>query len=313
MIFIACDLGGTNIKIGVLKDGEVIKKSSLRAFSEKGIIHQLSNLEDEVKKLVRDSGYELQDCSGIGIAIPGLVNCKEKRVLSINEKYKDAVNFKFDEWAENKFGQPLVMDNDANLALLGEMNFGCAVGHENAVLMTLGTGIGTAAVINGRLLRGKHYQAGCLGGHFITKVNGRKCTCGSVGCVEAQVGSWAIPFEVKECKEFSESMLAKVDLIDVKNIICCMEKGDRLAQEIFNHLIDHWSAAVVNLIHAYDPEVVVLSGGIMKAGDKILKPLRKKVLEMAWTPWGEVEFLKAQDPETSVLLGLEYLLKEQDL
>lgn len=313
MILIACDFGGTNIKIGILKDGEVIKKSVISAFSEKGIVHQLINIEVEVKKLVSDSGYELQDCIGIGIAVPGIVNSKEKKVLSINEKYKDAVNFKFDEWAESRFHLPLVMDNDANLALLGEIKSGCAVGYEDAVLMTLGTGIGTAAVINGRLLRGKHYQAGCLGGHFITKVNGRKCTCKSEGCVEAQVGSWAIPLEVKERKEFSESMLAKLDLIDVKNIVLCMEKGDGLSREIFNHLIDHWSAAVVNLIHAYDPEVVVLSGGIMKAGDTILKPLRKKVLEMAWTPWGKVQFLIAQDPDTSVLLGLEYLLKEQEI
>ncbi len=310
MISIACDFGGTNIKIGILKDGKVVRKSSIEAFSHMGIEYQLKNVEVEIKKLLQDSNYELQDCSGIGIAIPGLVDNKEKRVLSINEKYKDAETFEFKEWAEVKLGLPLVMDNDANLALLGETKAGCAKGSEDAVLMILGTGIGTAAVINGKLLRGKHYQAGCLGGHFITKVNGKKCTCGSIGCIEAQIGSWAIPDEAASFKEFPGSMLAKCELIDVKNVILCMDKGDTFASAFFNHLIDNWSAAVVNLIHAYDPEVIILSGGIMKAGNKILKPLSEKVWQMAWTPWGKVQFLLAEDPDTSVLLGIEYLLKE---
>lgn len=311
MITIACDFGGTNIKLGILENGKVISKSSISAYSERGITYQLGNVEGEITKMLRTLGLELEQCSGLGIAMPGLVNFKEKRILSTNAKYDDALSFDFKRWSKENFKLPIVIDNDANLALLGEVKSGCAIGYEDAVLVTLGTGIGTAAVIEGRLLRGKHYQAGCLGGHFITKVNGRKCTCGSIGCVEAHAGSWAIPMEVREQPDFKDSLLSKVKVIDVKNIIVCAEKGDELSIRIFQMLIDYWSAAVVNLIHAYDPEVVILSGGIMKAKDKILNPIMSKVHKMAWTPWGKVEFLVAEDPDTSVLLGLEYLLEEE--
>lgn len=309
-VTIAVDFGGTNIKLGLVKDGKIIKKVTMKAYSGQGIKAQLSKIEGEIKQLLKELGYKLEECIGLGIAIPGLVNCKDRKVISINEKYKDAVEFDFVKWAKEVFDLPVALDNDANLALLGEVYSGCAKGTKDAVLMTLGTGIGTAAIINGTILRGKHYQAGCLGGHFITNVNGRRCSCGSVGCIEAHSGSWAIPDFVREQEGFENSLLSEVEFIDFKSILECMEKGDKLSSKLFNYLIDNWSAGIVNLIHAYDPEVVILSGGILKAKDRILEPIKDIVYQLAWTPWGKVDFVVAEDPDTSVLLGLEYLLKE---
>jgi glucokinase len=309
-VTVAVDFGGTNIKLGLVSDGKVIKKVSMKAYSGHGIKFQLGKVEDEIKQLLKDQSHKLEDCMGLGIAIPGLVNFKDKKVMSINEKYIDAVEFNFVEWAKEAFNLPIVLDNDANLALLGEVYSGCAKGTKDAVLMTLGTGVGTAAVINGSILRGKHYQAGCLGGHFITNVKGRVCSCGSIGCVEAHSGSWAIPGIVREQEDFENSLLSGMEVIDFKSIVECMEKGDKLSIRMFKYLIDNWSAGIVNLVHAYDPEVVVLSGGILKAKDKVLAPIKDNVYKLAWTPWGKVDFAVAEDPDASVLLGLEYLLKE---
>lgn len=310
MISIGVDFGGTNIKIGIMQDGKIISKTSLQANSHKGIVHRLGLVEEKIKILLKYVGFELKDCSGIGIAIPGIVNFKENRVLSINDKYKDALSFDFAKWNQTKFSLPLVMDNDANLALLGEVYSGCALGAENAVMMTLGTGIGTAAIIEGRLLRGKNYQAGCLGGHFTTMMGGRTCTCGNIGCVEAQAGSWAIPAIAIEAKNYSESLLSKLDIIDVKNIIISEEKGDEVAKKLLAYLVNNWAVALVNLIHAYDPELIVLSGGVINAKEKILNPLIDYVYKYAWTPWGKVKFVVSENPDESVLLGLDYLLKK---
>lgn len=312
MYTIACDFGGTNIKIGIMSEGRLVKKRYIKAYSEKGIGYQLNNVVLVIKALLLDLNIEVKNCIGIGIAMPGIVDFKNNKVISINDKYSDSLVFDFEKWAKDNFVLPLIMDNDANLALIGEVKSGCARGYDNAVLLTLGTGIGTSTVIDGNLLRGKHYQAGCLGGHFVINVNGRKCNCGNLGCAEAEAGSWALPFYCRDQKEYAESMLSKVNIIDVKSIIECMDKGDNFSINTFNYLIDNWSAVAINLIHAYDPEVIIFSGGILKAKDKILIKVSEIIHKRAWTPWGKVKILLAEDPDISVLLGLDYLLREME-
>ena len=142
------------------------------------------------ENILKTDGYSCPDC--VGIAYPGLVDPVKQLVISASGKYTDATKFDFSAWSRGRFGCGCILENDANAALMGEIGYGCAAGETDAVLMILGTGVGTAAVMNGELVRGKHFQAGCLGGHFPVGGEEWRCSCGGYGCVEANGSSWAL-------------------------------------------------------------------------------------------------------------------------
>jgi glucokinase len=308
---IAIDFGGTNIKIGLVEKGVIVSNTSIPAQSESGLVKRLPAVVTTIHELLAQNGSSISECSGIGIATPGLVDTDHQTILSINGKYADAIGFSFAKWVSGVFSLPFVLENDARAALIGETAHGAAQGETNAVLMTFGTGIGTAAMINGQILRGRHYQAGILGGHLTTDIHGQSCNCGNTGCLEAQSGRWALKHLASQHIDFGKSPLTSAFEINYLTIIEAARAGDHTSMDLLEHLIAHWSAGIVNLIHAYDPDVVILGGGLMKSREIIVPLLEERVHRLAWTPWGKVRFVLAEDPDTSVLLGVSWLLKEK--
>lgn len=301
---ISIDFGGTVIKMASICDGKLIEKRSILAYSKEGLKKRLSCVEKEVRALLSS---QAGDFLGIGIAMPGLIDQKTGRVTEIYEKYEDSIGFDLASWCEEKFHLPMKLEMDSKAALLGEMQFGRAKGYENVVIVIIGTGVGTAVAINGKLLQSKNSQAGVLGSHMIIEKNGRKCTCPGQGCLEAYVGGWAIPNIIREHKDFANSMLADKEELDYKNLIACYQAGDKVAFEVFSEVIEALRAGVISLIHAYDPELVLLSGGVMQAGEEIRRPLCEGINRFIWGSGKQVLIQQALLPEDSVLLGLHAL------
>lgn len=308
LLDIVVDFGGTNIKIGLVAGESIITKATLPAWSNNGVLPRLRAVKETIAALLAERGLRLADCSGIGVAMPGLVDFHTRKLVSVNAKYEDAVGFSFESWAKEEFGLPIVLENDARAAIVGETAYGTARGETDAVLMIFGTGIGTAAMMNGKAVRGKHHQAGVLGGHLATDVHGSECTCGNIGCLEAQSSHWALLEQVKRHPNFEWSALARAESLGYQTIVEQSRLGDEVAMDVFEHLLLHWSAGIVNLVHAYDPDCVILSGGLMKSADYFLPRLSANVCKRTWTPWGQVKFIVADDPDASVLLGLSALL-----
>ncbi|MFC5530698.1 ROK family protein [Cohnella yongneupensis] len=307
---VTIDFGGTNIKVGLVQDGKLLAKSSIPAWSDSGLLARLSDSARSVRELLAEVGAELSQCVGIGIALPGIVDSRRKTLTSINEKYTDAIGFDFSRWAKEEFGLPIAVENDARAALIGEAAYGAAQGEKDAVLIIFGTGIGTAALMDGQVLRGRHHQAGILGGHLSTDLEGEPCACGNVGCVEAQASHWAIPIRASKLPGFANSSLANDREWGYEAVIKASADGDVFASELLEDLIRHWSAGIVNLVHAYDPEVVLLSGGLMKSSELLLPRLQERVGALAWTPWGKPRFAVAEDPEISALLGMSFMAEQ---
>ncbi len=307
---IAVDLGGSYIKLGLMEDGAVRHSRSMEARSQGGLADRLPDIAEEIRGMLAACRLDTGDIGGIAFAFPGIVNFKKARIGAANGKYADGPLVDLKEWSQKTFGWGMAIDNDANAALLGEHKYGCAKGFDNAVLMILGTGVGSAAIMHGRLLRGVHDQAGWMAGHFITEVNGRKCNCGGTGCLETNASTWALPELARGSDLFAESGLSTESSLDFRILEKWAGNGDRLAKELLRHCVDHWSAALVTLIHAYDPELIVLSGGVMKCGDSVLEPMIENVRRWAWAPWGEAAFAVPENPGQSVLLGLHRLLEE---
>jgi len=312
MTVICLDLGGTIIKIGLIENGKIIASERINSQSVIGLKPSLPAIEKSVHNLLNQSDVVLQQIEGIGISFPGLVDTKEMKVLSTNKKYQDAEDINFKKWAQEKFDLPVFMENDARMALIGEWQYGAGKDVDNIVMITLGTGVGGATLINGKLLRGKHFQAGCLGGHFTVRVNGNQCTCGNIGCVEAEASSWRVSQIITNHPLYSSSSISDKKP-DFESLFMCADDGDELSISIREECMEVWAAGIISQIHAYDPELIIMSGGVMKSADIILPFIREKINRLAWTPWGEVKIVASEVPDESSLLGAYALVSNKAL
>ncbi len=308
MIVLACDVGGTRIKCGLVASGRLLTQTEIPAEPASGLAAALERIAAERAGLLRAAGLPGTEPAALGLAFPGIIEPRTGRVLSTPAgKFDDAPRLDLSAHVRRLFGTAVVVDNDANAALAGEWQYGAARGCRSAVMMTLGTGVGTSVIIEGLPLRGPHGQAGCLGGHLLANAHGRSCSCGAVGCVETEASTWALPGLAQADPAYAASALAREGVIDYEAVFRLAGAGDLLAANLRDRSLQVWSAALVSLIHAYDPERVVLGGGIMRSEDAILPALRAYAAKHAWTPWGNVEIVPATLGNHAGILGMAWL------
>lgn len=308
---IVIDFGGTNIKLALVEKDVITASALIPAYSENGLAPRLGDTEAAIRQLARKRERRLSEFDGIGVAMPGIVNPKLKRVTAIYNKYEDSLHMDLENWCRERFNLEMVMEMDSKSALLGELNYGCGRGFKDAVMIILGTGVGTAVAINGELLTSRNYQAGALGSHISVEVDGRKCTCPNSGCLEANASGWALEHIVREHSCFLDSGLKDETVIDFKVMKKWVDRGDQTAKDVMDHFISVWRTGIVNLIHAYDPELIILSGGVMNYGDDIFNRISQQINKRIWKSCGKVKIRLAENPNESVLLGLNYLVQKE--
>ena len=308
---IVFDVGGTWTKSGLFRKNKLLVEHAIASKAAAPLSETLQVFFVEINRLLERHKIG-KALAGIGFAMAALVDVQNAKVFSTNDKYKCLENFNMAHWVFSNWQVPCFMDNDARMALVGEWRYGTAQGIDSAVMMTLGTGVGTAAVVEGVILRGKHYQAGSLGGHFTIDFRGEKCNCGNHGCVEMLAASWNLTGRIQQHPAYRTSVLSKSKTVDFRLLFEAACSGDVVAVDIREHCLDSWSAGIVNLIHAYDPEIVVLGGGVMKSAAHILPKVRKRVHERAWTPCGKVPIVPSLLKERAALFGIHYSLQQKD-
>ncbi len=305
---IGIDVGGSHATIAVVKGDQVVASHRILLDSTQSLRPALDVFAASIRNLLKELQLKASECEGVALGFCGLADARIGRVVSTNMKYEDAPSIDFNAWCEEEFGLRFGIENDARMALLGERHVGAARSCDNLVMITLGTGIGGAAMIEGKLLRGKHAQAGCLGGHLPAKVGGRPCTCGAIGCLEAEASGWALPLLTREWTGFAASKLATQQDINFRILFELADAGDQVADEIREYCLKVWAAGAVGLIHAYDPEKMVIGGGVMRSATIILPYIQAYVNEHAWTPWGKVEVVAAKLGNDAGLFGAIPLL-----
>ena len=311
MTILACDLGGTRMKIGIVHEGHVLAKTVEPANSKQGLGPQLPVLKAAWLNLLGGLKLKPGDCAGVTVAFPSLVDIATGRILAEYGKYSDAMGIDLRAWSRAELGLPLAIENDARMAVIGEWRAGAGRSSDNVVMMTLGTGLGTAAVIEGRVVRGKHGQAGVLGGHLTVRYGGRACSCGNVGCAEAEASTAFLCDVAARLPEWEHSSLRQAATLNYALVFKRAAAGDPCAVALRDHSLLVWSSLAVNLIHAYDPEVLILGGGIMASGDVILPAVRNHVARNAHTPWGKVRVVASELGDAAALVAGEWLLQEQ--
>ncbi|RYG36147.1 ROK family protein [bacterium] len=286
MAVFAVDAGGTRIKLAVVSDGTILAKTSLDARSSEGLGPALPRIAEALRALGEYS------VSGLAMAFPSLI--EGDRVIGGVGKYQDAETLDLAAWTRDEFGVPFAIENDARMAAIGEWRFGAGQGVSDLAMVTLGTGIGTAVVSEGRVLRGRHGAAAILAGHMTGFVSGRPCPCGNVGCWETEASTSALPHLSETYRDYA----------------AVFGSDDAEAVRIRERSLEVWSALAVSLVHAYDPEVLIFGGGVMASGEAILSPIREYVHLHAWTPWGSPRVMPAMLGNDAALVASEWLLQE---
>jgi glucokinase len=305
---IAIDFGGTRCKAGLVRGGEIRKLRLLDTPRHGSLGQMLPDLRGLIAEMAAvDGGSE--PVRALAWALPCIISPAGGKVVRTFGKFEDAPQLDLAAWARDTMGLPLVLENDARAAALGEWTRGAGRGVENMVMVTLGTGIGTGVICEGRPLRGRNGMAGNLGGHTATYVGGATCPCGVEGCLEAQIATWALPGIVQGLPDFPTSPLATEPVFDYEAIFRHAAAGNPLAIDLRDRALSGWSALLVNLIHSYDPECIVIGGGIMKGGDAILPVLREKVRQQATQPGSTVRIVAAALGDAAALHGAAWLFE----
>ena len=274
-VALGVDIGGTNTKFGLVNHrGEILDKGSIRTDEFEQVEDFIDALYNKLKPLIDEYCTERQ-FDGIGVGAPNANYYRGTIEQAPNLRWKGIVPFA--ELMTAKFGVPCKMTNDANAAALGEMMFGAARGMKDFIMITLGTGVGSGIISNGQLIYGHDGFAGELG-HTIIKPGGRKhWSTGSEGSLEAYASATGISITAKKMRaEFPDSMLNDYpeEKIDSRVVHDCALKGDPTAIEVFRYTGQKLGEALANFVMFSSPEAILLFGGVIKAGDFILKPTK---------------------------------------
>lgn len=278
---LSIDLGGSHIGCAVVEGDAILAELELPT-SAGSLAGNLDRITEGLWHVAVRSGVRQRSLQGIAIGFCGIVDGSTGEILSTLDKYADATSQDLRAWAQREFGLPVRIENDACLALLGESFAGAARGARDVVMVTLGTGIGGAAMLEGRLLRSSAGQAGCLGGHLPVNFRGRLCSCGAVGCAEAEASTAVLPLLCHEHPGFPKSLLAQESELDFATVYRAADAGDTVAADIVVHCEQVWAALTVGLIHAYGPELVLFGGGVLQRGCRLLEPIRRYVEKHMW-------------------------------
>ena len=307
MAILTIDFGGTRAKFGIIeKGGKIIAVDQVSALPDSSIQDNLDMISRQARVSFKEY-LSSNSLSGIGIALPSIIDTTINKVVSRYVKYASAQEFDFNEWAGREWGVSIALENDARAALIGEWQYGAGRGCDNIVLLTLGTGVGSAVLVNGKLFKGSHLLAGSLAGHMSIDVHGDACNCGFFGCLEREASTWALPSIIEKQLRLTESSLSKIASPQYSDLFGEAEKGDALAISLLEQSLRAWGTAVVNLVHAYDPEMIIIGGGIMRQEQKIMPYIQRMVDQYAWLPAGTTKLTAATQVDYAGLLGMEYL------
>ena len=274
-IALGIDIGGTNTKYGFVNHrGEILEQGRIRTDEYEKVEDFIDALYQKISPLMKKHSNQTR-LDGIGVGAPNANYYTGTIEQAPNLRWKGIIPFA--ELMTKKFGLPCKMTNDANAAALGEMMFGAARGMKDFIMMTLGTGVGSGIVSGGSLIYGHDGFAGELG-HTIIKPGGRKhWSTGSEGSLEAYASATGIAITAKKMRaEFPESMLNDYpeEEINSKVVHECAKKGDPTAIEVFRYTGQKLGEALANFVMFSSPEAILLFGGVIKAGDFILKPTK---------------------------------------
>lgn len=315
------DLGGTNIVVGLIpiEGGEVLGLRTRPTDATRGakyvVDHMVSMVDEAIEEVTAAAGLTRDAVAGVGIGSPGPLDRKTGTV--INTPNLGWRNFPLRDLMSNALHLPCTLDNDANCATYGEWWMGAGRGTQTLVGLTLGTGIGGGIVLNGEIFHGCSDVAGEIG-HMTIDSNGRRCKCGNYGCLEQYASGPAIAERAVEGLDAGvPSMLVDMvhghlEHITAATVYEATEQGDPYATEVMRDTARFLGAGIASIINVLNPEMVVIAGGVTRAGDHLFVPLQAEVRRRAFRSAQECcRIVSGQLPGTAGVVGAAGVFKKE--
>ncbi|MFQ5812391.1 MAG: ROK family protein [Anaerolineae bacterium] len=307
-LIVGVDLGGTQIR-AALADGEgkIIRRTSCLTLAEEGPGRVMGRIKGAIYKMMRAT--DRGQVQGIGIVAPGPLD-PWKGVIMDAPNLPGWKKVPLKELMEEEFGLPVLVGNDANLAALAEQRFGAGQGIADLIYITVSTGIGGGIIVDNRLLLGAQGFAAEVGHHTV-EAHGPRCNCGNIGCLEALAAGPAIARHARELiKEGTKTAITDLvggdlDEITAKVVNQAAQAGDPTAIELFRQAGFYIGVGIVNLLHLFNPSLIVIGGSVTKAGDLLFEPIRATVRERAMASyyWENTPIVPATLGDDVGLLG----------
>lgn len=279
-MYIGIDLGGTNIKAGVVDEkGNILHKDSIPTHAERPAEEIVKDMAMLAIKVVKDAGFEMKDMKSVGIASPGTPDSENGVLVYANNL--PFLNMPMRAVMQQYIDLPIYLDNDANCAGLAEAKVGAGKGKNDVVTITLGTGVGGGVVIDGKIYNGFNNAASEIG-HMVIVVDGEQCTCGRKGCFECYASATGLVRQTKEAMDkapdsIMHELAKEYGKVSAKTAFQAAKKGDKAGLEVVEQYIKYLGVGISNIINIFMPEMVCIGGGVCNEGDYLLNPLREFV------------------------------------
>lgn len=275
---VGIDVGGTNTVVGIVdKRGQILTNGSIKTAKHAQVEDYLDELTALINNLIAEVTTKDQ-IKGIGAGTPNGNYFTGSIEFAPNLPWKGVIPFA--QMLEDRVGVPVALTNDANAAAIGEMTYGAARGMKDFIVITLGTGVGSGIVVNGQMVYGHDGFAGELGHVIVRRHNGRMCGCGRTGCLEAYSSATGVARTAREYLEMrpeTQTRLRNIPIEDItsKDVFDAAMNGDEMAKEIFKFTGEMLGEAFADFVAFSSPEAIILFGGLAKAGDLIMDPIKE--------------------------------------
>ncbi len=277
--FVGIDIGGTNVEIGILNaQGDILGKESIKTESKKGAEDTFNRIWNKTKELAEKLKIKVEDIEAIGLGIPGPV--VNNSVVKIAANFSWNNDFPAEDLMEKVTGKTVKVGNDVKVIALGETLFGAGKGYKNSITIPIGTGIAAGIIIDGKILEGAGGAAGEFG-HVVVNKEGYKCGCGLTGCLETYCSATGIVREGRRRLELDknnalyEVIGGDLEKLEAKHIFDLAKKGDKFSSEIVDFFCEKLAEGVGMLLNIINPEIIIFTGGVARAGEIITDGVKK--------------------------------------
>jgi len=316
---LAIDLGGSKIIIAIISDkGEMIAREYCPTLADEGPPAVIDRMLSAIDHLLSLRNIDSSQLNSISIAAAGVIDM-EKGIVTSSPSLPGWIDIPLRGIVDEKYKVNTFLINDASAAVLGEHHFGAGKGANNLIYLTVSTGIGGGIIINGRLYFGSSGGAGEIG-HTTVDVNGPRCNCGNIGCLEALASGTAVAREAMrrisqgEKSSLTEMVEGKIESITAEKVSLAAQDGDSLALEVISKAASYLGAGTANLVNIFNPEIIIVGGGMAKMGDLLLDPVRQVVKERAFRLLAQaVRVVPAQLGDDAAVFGAAIFAFQQGL
>jgi len=313
----AIDLGGTKIACGIISDNcQVLAKECYLTLADEGVDSVINRIVLAIEQIILPRGVALSQLYGISIAAAGAIDAP-RGIITLSPNLPGWRDIPLRDIIRERLGIKTWLINDTNAAALAEHQLGAGQGIKNLLYLTVGTGIGGAVILGGRLYTGASGSAGEIG-HMTIDANGLRCKCGNIGCLETLASGTAVAREAirrvsrGEGSSLSEIVAGRIGSITAEHVAMAAWDGDCLALDVINKAATYLGVGLVNLVNIFNPEMIIIGGGLAKMGDLLLNPARQVVREKAFAVSAEaVGILPTQLGDDAGILGAAIFAFEQ--